>query len=471
MDTFFLFLPLYITYLFLTDFKTPVNIWGSLTLSLAGLGGIYPMVNQFRTRFLEKLVNLNLIPGFMYFSIIIFVKTPLCFFPAAFLLFAIYFFHWNAGQARPLKPWLPPVIFFPAVVTFFIPLDPKDYLSLRCFLLIINLWAIPYITIVYILLFKLFIFDLKFKNDRFFSLITIIAMSATYISAVYLLPLFHFPLFKLNLYLLIIFFGLFFLLVAKYGFLGIKLSVRNIYLNHNLKAVDSGMSALNYQIKEHLSQIIACAREIDTAAEDEEELILEKAQSIFAATTQILQVTQQLHYYFDKITPQPRQVNLAELVRRAIGFFKLQIEEKAFRIINNLPSDLIIESDPIYLTEVLKHILKNALEAMEPGGRIEIDATLSKKVITLLISDTGCGISPSERPHIMKPFYTTKSRGRHFGLGLSYCYNVMQHLGGRLEINSIDRKGTTIVLKLPVSDKKQSLSSPPPQLKLEQAKE
>ena len=38
MDTFFLFLPLYITYLFLTDFKTPVNIWGSLTLSLAGLG-------------------------------------------------------------------------------------------------------------------------------------------------------------------------------------------------------------------------------------------------------------------------------------------------------------------------------------------------------------------------------------------------------------------------------------------------
>src|SRR5690606_34493852 len=131
--------------------------------------------------------------------------------------------------------------------------------------------------------------------------------------------------------------------------------------------------------------------------------------------------------------------------------FRTQIKEKTLRIVNHLPLELIIESDPIYLTKVLKHILQNALEATAPGGSIKIDVTLSKREVTLFITDTGCGISPSERPQILKPFYTTKDRGSHFGLGLSYCYNVMQHLGGRLEIDSTVHSGTTVILTLPVS--------------------
>src|SRR5690554_6941911 len=114
MDSFLLFLPLFITYLFLTDFKTPVNRWGSLSLSLAGLGGIYSVADSFHARILEKLVNPDLIRVFNHFIVIIFVKTPLCLYPVAFLLFAVYYFHWNEYWPRPINSRLLLVSFSPA---------------------------------------------------------------------------------------------------------------------------------------------------------------------------------------------------------------------------------------------------------------------------------------------------------------------------------------------------------------------
>jgi signal transduction histidine kinase len=87
---------------------------------------------------------------------------------------------------------------------------------------------------------------------------------------------------------------------------------------------------------------------------------------------------------------------------------------------------------------------------VEAGGSIKIDAVCSKRETTLVITDTGCGISPKDLPHILKPFYTTKDPKDHFGLGLPYCYSIMQQHGGRLEIESVENKGTTVFLKFPV---------------------
>ena len=57
MDIYFLFLPLFVTFLLLTDFKNPANGWGSLALSFAGLGGLYPAADGFSARILKKLAN------------------------------------------------------------------------------------------------------------------------------------------------------------------------------------------------------------------------------------------------------------------------------------------------------------------------------------------------------------------------------------------------------------------------------
>lgn len=450
MNIYFLFLPLFVTFLLLSDFKNPANGWGSLALSVAGLGGLYSAVDRFSIVVLEKFTDSNLVRWLYNFLVLIFVKTPLGLFPVALLMFAIHYSHYNDNLVRPIKSWIKFVFSIPAVVMYLIPLNPRDYLSLRQFLIITNLWTFPYIAMTYYLLLKSVVSgNQRFEKDRPLTIITIVVISAIYVSAVYLLPLYHFPIFLFNPYLVIIFMGLFSFLLLKYGFLGFKLSIRNLYLDNAIETVDSELSVLNYHIKDRIVQIMACAREIDTAVEGDRDSIVKNAETILAVIDQISSVSEQLHRNLNRVRLNPILQNITEVVKEALAYFESRIQEKGLQIYNNLPLELFIKFDRLYLGEILKKILQNSVEAMKAGDSIRIEALCSKRDITLVITDTGCGTSSKDLPHILKPFYTTKDPRFHFGLGLPYCYNIMRQHGGRLEIESVEGKGTTVFLKFP----------------------
>jgi two-component system, NtrC family, sensor histidine kinase PilS len=108
--------------------------------------------------------------------------------------------------------------------------------------------------------------------------------------------------------------------------------------------------------------------------------------------------------------------------------------------------------DRNYLRQLLWHPMLNALEAMPEGGALTIhiaDASQNRdRTETMIqISDTGCGISRELRERVFEPFYTTKSaRG---GLGLSIVFQLMQNVGGRIEIDPEALPGTTLSLFFP----------------------
>ena len=74
------------------------------------------------------------------------------------------------------------------------------------------------------------------------------------------------------------------------------------------------------------------------------------------------------------------------------------------------------------------------------------------------IKDDGTGISEDELPFIMEPFYRAdKSRSKEtggYGLGLSLCKRIMEAHGGKIEVDSTLRTGTTVSLFLPAGNKK-----------------
>jgi two-component system sporulation sensor kinase B len=106
--------------------------------------------------------------------------------------------------------------------------------------------------------------------------------------------------------------------------------------------------------------------------------------------------------------------------------------------------------DAIHLKEAILNILRNAIEAMDKEGKIEIRLFQTKTDLILKIRDNGCGISKPNLPYVVSPYFSTKKNALHCGLGLFYCRNVMQKHGGTLEIESIETEGTTISLKFPV---------------------
>jgi signal transduction histidine kinase len=93
--------------------------------------------------------------------------------------------------------------------------------------------------------------------------------------------------------------------------------------------------------------------------------------------------------------------------------------------------------------------MKNALEAMQQGGTMRIQAHLDNNpnYITIRFIDQGCGIAPERLPKLGEPFYSTKEKGT--GLGLMVCYRIIEAHGGFMEIRSKLEEGTTVEITLP----------------------
>jgi signal transduction histidine kinase len=86
---------------------------------------------------------------------------------------------------------------------------------------------------------------------------------------------------------------------------------------------------------------------------------------------------------------------------------------------------------------------------MNNGGRLTVELSTKSRYTKIIITDSGMGIAKENLPYILNPFFTTKSLNNNYGLGLSYCYKVLQKHGGTLEISSIEKHGTVVTLTIP----------------------
>lgn len=96
-------------------------------------------------------------------------------------------------------------------------------------------------------------------------------------------------------------------------------------------------------------------------------------------------------------------------------------------------------------------ILVNASEAVSDNGEIVMKTgNYEPDTVTLKITDNGSGISQEDIPHIFEPFFTTKREARGIGLGLPVVHGIVQNHGGRIDVESVIGKGTTISIILPL---------------------
>ncbi len=109
---------------------------------------------------------------------------------------------------------------------------------------------------------------------------------------------------------------------------------------------------------------------------------------------------------------------------------------------------LIVEMEEDKFTRIMNNILVNAIEAMPGGGNLGVKVTAKAEEIHIDISDTGSGIPEERRESIFKPFNSTKTG--HSGLGLAFCKNAAEAVGGSLVLKSTSEKGTTFRIVLPI---------------------
>jgi two-component system NtrC family sensor kinase len=123
-------------------------------------------------------------------------------------------------------------------------------------------------------------------------------------------------------------------------------------------------------------------------------------------------------------------------------------------ILSNTPS---IRGDSGQLQQVFVNLFNNAMDAIMArhganGGRLDINAGPSADGgVEVSVKDNGSGISPDNLKKIFSPFFTTKPVGKGTGLGLSICYGIIHDMGGRMEVQSGQGKGTTFMIHFPAA--------------------
>ena len=107
----------------------------------------------------------------------------------------------------------------------------------------------------------------------------------------------------------------------------------------------------------------------------------------------------------------------------------------------------IIYCSPNQIKQACIAILVNASEAVTENGEIVMRTkNRDTNTIRLEISDNGAGIAPEDIPHIFEPFFSTKREARGIGLGLAIVHGIVQNHNGKVEVDSVVGRGTTITL-------------------------
>jgi len=204
-----------------------------------------------------------------------------------------------------------------------------------------------------------------------------------------------------------------------------------------------------------LTAIIGAISLARTGASPAAQVDLQTAQDAAERATGL---TQRLLMFSKQRASDIRLLDLNEIVENSQKMLSRVLRDDIRLKVTLSPHRLSVRADPAQLEQVLVNLVINAAEAMPNGGALEVATGVRQldsgqvklspgRYFSVLVKDTGTGMSAEQRQRIFEPFFTTKPHG--VGLGLATSLGLLQRVAGTLEIESELGKGTTITVLLP----------------------
>ncbi|MEJ2685751.1 MAG: ATP-binding protein [Gammaproteobacteria bacterium] len=143
-------------------------------------------------------------------------------------------------------------------------------------------------------------------------------------------------------------------------------------------------------------------------------------------------------------------VDVNQLVKAVCTMIRAQVDGQ-IALLQELAPVPPLRCEPAHLSQALYNLVFNAVQAVGSNGHILVGTVATEGEIRITVGDDGCGIEPYVIPRIFEPFFTTREVGEGVGLGLTVCNDVVQALGGNVEVQSMPGKGSTFTLHLPAA--------------------
>ena len=154
--------------------------------------------------------------------------------------------------------------------------------------------------------------------------------------------------------------------------------------------------------------------------------------------------------------PDLQHAAVNDIVTESLALLEREVKDRdilvELELADDLPRCLV---DRAQLQQAFYNLIKNALQAMRAGGILRIRTEAGPDHVAVSFMDTGHGIAPEHIGRVFEPYFTTKTNGT--GLGLMIVQRIVREHGGTLDVESDTGRGTTVRLKLPLTEKRTRL--------------
>ncbi|WHY78813.1 HAMP domain-containing sensor histidine kinase [Neobacillus sp. WH10] len=142
------------------------------------------------------------------------------------------------------------------------------------------------------------------------------------------------------------------------------------------------------------------------------------------------------------------ELNVKSELRQIINILQPLANQNSVEIITDFSVIGFIKGDKQKFRQCFVNVLKNAIESMSTGGYLTISTEFSQSYVTIMVKDTGLGMTSEQLERLGEPFYSTKGK-KGTGLGMMVVYSIIRAMDGSIWVESEVEKGTTFLFEFP----------------------
>ncbi|MGW8301725.1 MAG: two-component system sensor histidine kinase NtrB [Desulfobacterales bacterium] len=238
----------------------------------------------------------------------------------------------------------------------------------------------------------------------------------------------------------------------------IKQLEEKVRRSEKLAAIGKLAAGVAHEIRNPLSSIRGFAQYLQRSLKNNPQK-REYAETMVAEVDRINTVVTDLLTIARPMQTELSPTDVTELIEHAIRLVQADARSRDVNVELNISDFSKIPLDSNQMAQAILNLLLNALQAVNPGGRIEVGAELDPAVsrLKIWVEDNGAGISASQREKIFDPFFTTRKNGT--GLGLAIVHKIVENHSGEINLQSPPAgkdRGCRFTIDVPIKSRESS---------------
>jgi len=239
-----------------------------------------------------------------------------------------------------------------------------------------------------------------------------------------------------------------------------KLAEEALLITERLAATGRLAHTIAHEINNPLESVTNLIYLLQTSL-DKPELAREFADTAASELARVSRISRQI-LSFNRESSQPAEISISEIIEDVLALNNRAVVDKGLKIERDFSGAALIQGFPAQLRQVFSNLVRNAIEASHPGGKVRIRVSSNKagrpadnEFVRVSIADHGVGIPVENRKRIFDAFFTTKEV-KGSGIGLWLSSSIIHEHGGNIRLRSCTdswRSGTCISVILRSSKK------------------